>query len=104
MGQYNTPEPLTAVVKENGSQPTCGGTHFFTCHALNNFPASTLKFEWTLNDISIGPGYNLTDGSLLLFNGLSESENGLYRCVVTSESGEVASDDMSLQICKLLGM
>ena len=66
--------------------------------------AGTLSYQWQRNGVDIAPtpGVSGTNTSTLTIVSVQESNEGMYRCVVTNDAGSTNSNTSQLTVCKYM--
>ena len=66
--------------------------------------AGSLTYQWQLNGADLTPppaGVSGATTSTLTIANVQESNEGMYRCVVTNDAGDTNSDTAQLTVCEL---
>ena len=69
--------------------------------------AGSLTYQWQLNGTDLNPppaGVSGATTNNLTIANVQESNEGMYRCVVTNDAGDTNSDAAQLTVCKWLYM
>ena len=66
--------------------------------------AGPLTYQWQLNGADLTPlpaGVSGANSSTLTIANVQESNEGMYRCVVTNDAGNTNSNGAQLTVCEL---
>ena len=77
----------------------------FTVNATTG--AGSLSYQWQLNDANIDPpaaGVSGATNNTLTIANVQESNEGMYRCVVTNDAGNTTSNAAQLTVREWLCM
>ena len=63
--------------------------------------AGTLSYQWRWDEVNIASGSGIfgVDSSSLTITNVQESNEGVYRCVVTNDAGSTSSNAAQLTVC-----
>ena len=78
-----------------------GSTVTFTVAATTD--AGSLTYQWQLNGADLNPppaGVSGATTSTLTITNVQESNEGMYRCVVTNDAGDTTSNAAQLTVCE----
>ena len=77
-------------------------TVMFSITAMTD--AGTLSYQWQRNEVNIPPtsGVSGVNTSTLTITSVQESNEGMYRCVVTNDAGSTNSSTAELTVCKYM--
>jgi len=66
--------------------------------------AGSLSYQWQRNGVDIPPtsGVSGINTSTLTITSVQESNEGMYRCVVTNDAGSTNSSPAQLTVCKYM--
>ena len=64
----------------------------------------TLSYQWQRNDVDIAPtsGVSGINTSTLTITSVQESNEGMYRCIVTNDASSTNSSTANLTVCKYI--
>ena len=94
--------PVIAVPPTDMLEVVPGLPVMFSIMAMTD--AGTLSYQWQRNEVDIAPtsGVSGVNTRTLTITNVQESNEGMYRCVVTNDAGSTNSNTSQLTVCKYM--